>query len=309
LKVTPEVVLYTDGACSGNPGPGGWAAILKHTATGKEKKLSGGEPKTTNNRMELTAVIEGLRTVKSTPRRRIHLVSDSQYVIRGLTEWIDGWIAQGWRRGKKPNSATVKNVDLWKTLHDLTERHDMSYEHVLGHSGHPENEECDRMAVAEIDAVRTNGPTVNPAGQSDPPMRDPKADDARVSRVFTNTPWEAQVGYCRAIRAGDQIYVTGTAPVDDEGNTFAPGDPYAQAKRCLEVIQSALEELGASMSHVVRTRMFVTDITCWSDFGRAHREFFADHPPATSMVQVESLIDSEMLIEIEVDAVCPPQGE
>ena len=154
MKDTPQVILYTDGACSGNPGPGGWAAILKHPDTGKIKKLCGGEPNTTNNRMELTAAIKGLQAIKAKERRRIHLVSDSEYVIRGLTQWIKGWIANGWRRGKKPNSPPVKNVDLWQTLHDLTQQHDMSYEHVRGHSGHPENEECDRMAVAQIEAMQ-----------------------------------------------------------------------------------------------------------------------------------------------------------
>ncbi|MCP4248593.1 MAG: RidA family protein [bacterium] len=125
-------------------------------------------------------------------------------------------------------------------------------------------------------------------------------------RAFSGAPWEAQVGYCRALRAGDHIYVTGTAPVDDEGRTFAPGDAYAQAGRCLEIIDRALAELGAERSHVVRTRMLVTDITRWAEFGRAHREFFADHPPATTMVQVGRLIDPEMLIEIEVEAVVEP---
>ena len=126
-----------------------------------------------------------------------------------------------------------------------------------------------------------------------------------VRRAFTGAPWEKQVGYCRALRAGDHIYVTGTAPVTENGQVFSPGDGYAQAKRCLEIIGKALAELGADMSAIVRTRMFVTDISRWAEFGRAHREFFADHPPATSMVEVRSLIDPAMLIEIEADAVCP----
>ena len=124
-------------------------------------------------------------------------------------------------------------------------------------------------------------------------------------RTFSDAPWESKVGYCRALRAGDHVYVTGTAPLDDQGRTFAPGDAYAQARRCLEIIEKALQDLGADRSHVVRTRMLVTDIARWEDFGRAHREFFADHPPATSMVEVRRLIDPEMLIEVEADAVCP----
>ncbi len=128
----------------------------------------------------------------------------------------------------------------------------------------------------------------------------------QFQRAFSGAPWEKQIGYCRALRAGNHIYVTGTAPVADDGGVFAPGDAYAQAQRCLEIIRGALAELGADCAHVVRTRMFVTDISRWEEYGRAHREVFADHPPATTMVEVKSLIDPQMLIEIEVDAVCPP---
>ena len=154
LSDQPNVILFTDGACSGNPGLGGWAAILKHPATETVKELSGGDPNTTNNRMELTAVIEGLRSIRTDKRQRVHLVSDSEYVILGLTQWIQGWIANQWRRGKKAGGPPVKNVDLWQTLHALTQQHDMSYEHVRGHAGHPENEACDRLAVAAIEASR-----------------------------------------------------------------------------------------------------------------------------------------------------------
>ena len=150
-----DVILYTDGACSGNPGPGGWAAILKHPATGTVRKLSGGHPQTTNNRMELAAAIEGLKTIDASKPLRVHLVSDSEYMILGLTQWIEGWIANDWRRGKKAGAPPVKNADLWKELYGLTQRHDMTYEHVRGHSGHPENEECDRMAVRAIGAGKS----------------------------------------------------------------------------------------------------------------------------------------------------------
>ena len=128
-----------------------------------------------------------------------------------------------------------------------------------------------------------------------------------IVRAFSGAPWEAEVSYCRALRAGELIYVTGTAPLDERGAVFAPGDAYAQARRCFEIIEGALRELGAGMSHVVRTRMFVTDISRWAEYGRAHRERFAEHPPATTMVEVRSLIDPEMLIEIEADALCPPE--
>ncbi len=124
-------------------------------------------------------------------------------------------------------------------------------------------------------------------------------------RTFTGAPWESKVGYCRALRAGDHIYVTGTVSVAEGGGVHAPGDAYAQARRCFEIIERALADLTADLSCVVRTRMFVTDISRWQEFGRAHGEVFAEHPPATTMVEVKALIDPEMLIEIEADAVSP----
>jgi enamine deaminase RidA (YjgF/YER057c/UK114 family) len=123
-------------------------------------------------------------------------------------------------------------------------------------------------------------------------------------RTYSGAPWESIVGYCRALRAGAHIYVTGTAPVTEDGGVFAPGDAYTQAKRCFEIIERALHDLDADLSHVVRTRMFVTDISHWEEFGRAHSEFFGDHRPATTMVEVKGLVDPEMLIEVEADAVC-----
>ena len=124
-------------------------------------------------------------------------------------------------------------------------------------------------------------------------------------RTFSGAPWESRVGYCRALRAGQHIYVTGTAPVAEGGGVFAPGDAYAQAKRCLEIIEGALANLDADLTCVVRTRMFVTDISRWQEFGKAHGEFFGEHPPATTMVEVKALIEPAMLIEIEADAVSP----
>ena len=121
-------------------------------------------------------------------------------------------------------------------------------------------------------------------------------------RIFTNAPWEKKVGYCRVLKAGDQVYVTGTAPVDVDGSTFAPGKPYEQAKKCLEIIKESLAKADVPMSGVVRTRMFVTDISKWEEFGRAHGEIFAENPPTTTMVEVNKLIDPGMLIEIEADA-------
>jgi isochorismate pyruvate lyase len=123
-------------------------------------------------------------------------------------------------------------------------------------------------------------------------------------RTFSGSPWEPKIGYCRAIRAGQHIFVTGTAPVGEDGAVVAPGDPYAQTKRCFEIIEKALKNLGADLKDVVRTRMYVSDVTKWQDYGRAHGEFFAKHPPATTIVEVKSLIDPKMMIEVEADAVC-----
>ena len=122
-------------------------------------------------------------------------------------------------------------------------------------------------------------------------------------RIYSGAPWEAKVGCCRAVRAGSHIYITGTAPIEDSGKTYAPGDPYLQAKRCFELILASLDKFGAGAQNVVRTRMYVTDIAHWEEFGRAHHETFSDFPPATTMVEVSALIDPGMLIEVEVDAV------
>lgn len=124
-------------------------------------------------------------------------------------------------------------------------------------------------------------------------------------RVFSGAPWEEDVGYCRALRVGSHVFVSGTAPIDADGAVVAPDDGYAQAKRCLQLIAQALAEFGAGLDSVVRTRMYVTDVGRWDEFGRAHREAFAAHPPVTSMIQVSSLIDPAMLIEIEADALLP----
>ncbi|MFT6662650.1 MAG: enamine deaminase RidA (YjgF/YER057c/UK114 family) [Maricaulis maris] len=123
-----------------------------------------------------------------------------------------------------------------------------------------------------------------------------------TQRSFTGASWEKQVGYCRAIRRGDLVWVTGTVSLDDEGKPFAVGDPEGQARRCLDIIAKALAEVGASMSDVVRTRMFVTDIDHWEAFGRAHGDVFRDHPPATTMVEISRFIGPQFLIEIEADA-------
>jgi enamine deaminase RidA (YjgF/YER057c/UK114 family) len=123
-----------------------------------------------------------------------------------------------------------------------------------------------------------------------------------MQRHFTHTAWEPKVGYCRALRAGQMIYLSGTAPVGDDGGTFAPGDAYAQASRCFEIIQRSLQAMNSGLHQVVRTRMYVTDISHWEAFGKAHQEFFGEYPPVTTMVEVKGLISADMLIEVEAEA-------
>ncbi len=144
------IALYTDGACSGNPGPGGWAYVLRDGPTGKEREDSGGQSDTTNNQMELTAVIKGLEAIKRPCI--VDLYSDSQYVLQGLETWMKGWKKNNWRkeRGKDP----IKNLDLWKRLDELSAIHRIRIHHVRGHSGHPENERCDVLAVAASERYR-----------------------------------------------------------------------------------------------------------------------------------------------------------
>ena len=123
-----------------------------------------------------------------------------------------------------------------------------------------------------------------------------------IRRAFSGSPWEKKVGYCRALRNGPHVWVTGTVALDDKGAPFAPGDPEAQARRCFEIIEKALSDLDVEMRHIVRTRMLVTDISHWEAFGRAHFDVFKDHPPATTMVEVSRFIAPQFMIEIEVDA-------
>jgi len=137
--VTPGVIIYTDGACRGNPGPGGWGAILIHK--GKEKELSGGELQTTNNRMELMAAIRALEALNKPCKVTLH--TDSQYVRQGITEWISGWKARGWRTAAKD---PVKNEDLWRRLDEARARHEVVWKWVKGHAGDPLNERADALA-------------------------------------------------------------------------------------------------------------------------------------------------------------------
>jgi ribonuclease HI len=141
-----HVHLFTDGACSGNPGKGGWGFVLRDLQSQKEKEGSGAEQETTNNRMELKAVIEGLKAL-SRPCR-VSLYSDSNYVLNGLKEWMPNWKKNNWRRKSGSRWEEVKNADLWKELDSLQSIHKISFHHIKGHSGHPENERCDQLAVS-----------------------------------------------------------------------------------------------------------------------------------------------------------------
>ncbi len=141
-----RVEIFTDGACRGNPGPGGWGAVLRYR--GKERQLHGGEEHTTNNRMELLAVIEALRALTRTAAVRV--TTDSQYVKNGITQWIHGWKRNGW---KTANKKPVKNEDLWRALDELVAQHDVEWAWVKGHSGHPENELADQLANRGIDEL------------------------------------------------------------------------------------------------------------------------------------------------------------
>lgn len=142
-----EVQIFSDGACSGNPGPGGWACILRHLKTGTEKELSGGRSESTNNQMELQAVISGLAAL--TRPTFVEVITDSTYVAKGCSEWLAGWKRNGWRRREGKQFKPVKNVEQWQELDALLEKHRVKFTIIKGHSGHAENERCDELAVAE----------------------------------------------------------------------------------------------------------------------------------------------------------------
>jgi ribonuclease HI len=150
MKTQHTIEMFTDGACRGNPGSGGWGVLLR--TNGREKELYGGEPETTNNRMEMMAAIRGLETLKHPCR--VKITTDSQYVMKGATEWMANWKRRGW---KTANRQPVKNVDLWQRLSAALENHDVQWHWVRGHTGHAENERADALANLGIDAMQTKG--------------------------------------------------------------------------------------------------------------------------------------------------------
>jgi len=159
----PELFAYTDGACSGNPGPGGWGVLLvarEGDAVVKERELKGGEPDTTNNRMELLAAINALEALERVSE--ITIVTDSAYVKNGVTAWIHGWKKNGWRTAdRKP----VKNIELWQRLDEAQARHKVTWEWVKGHAGHPENERADELARAGMAPFKVNGKANGASGR------------------------------------------------------------------------------------------------------------------------------------------------
>lgn len=146
MAAKPKVMIYTDGACSGNPGPGGWGVLLKYGTT--EKELSGGEKETTNNRMELTAAIQALRALKQPCR--VDLFTDSEYLKKGVTQWMANWKKLGWRRGKPGKTQSLANADLWRILDQEMEDHEIKWHWVRGHAGVEHNERVDQLAKEAI---------------------------------------------------------------------------------------------------------------------------------------------------------------
>jgi ribonuclease HI len=142
-----DVQIFTDGACKGNPGPGGWGCILFHPESGTRKEFSGGAANTTNNQMEIQAVIEGLSRLNRPTD--VEVVTDSTYVAKGCQEWLPGWKKNGWMRREQGKLKPLKNVELWQALDNLLQKHQVKFTVVKGHAGHPENERCDVLAVEQ----------------------------------------------------------------------------------------------------------------------------------------------------------------
>ncbi len=154
------IKLFTDGACSGNPGPGGWAFIMEHPATGKRIERAGAEPHTTNNRMEIISALKGLETLKRSCR--VEIITDSQYLAKGMMEWLPNWRANGYQRREGKDLKPLKNDDLWRAVDEQLRRHEIKVTHVKGHAGHPENERCDQMAVAAYKRLMAGALAPNP---------------------------------------------------------------------------------------------------------------------------------------------------
>jgi len=227
-QALPAVEIYTDGGADPNPGPGGWGAVLLDPVSGKSRELSGGEPKATNNRMELTAAIRALEALKT--RCRVRLVTDSQYVRRGITEWLAAWEARGWKR----KDGELSNVDLWQRLAELSREHEIRWDWIKGHAGHKWNERADQLATAAIRALRSERATASPASPAD---RAEVEVFLRVARPKGKGVWAALV------RRGEE-------------ETFLSGDvPEASSPNQLDILGAiaALEALPGKTSVAVHT--------------------------------------------------------
>jgi ribonuclease HI len=223
---TPEVTIYTDGGADPNPGAGGWAAILIDPASGKARELSGGEPQATNNRMELTAAIRALEALKL--RCRVHLFTDSLYLRKGITEWLPGWIARGWRR----KEGILQNEDLWRRLAELIPEHQIRWDWVKGHAGNRWNERADELATLEIRKQRAG------RAAAAPPSGEPPAAEVflRVSCAGRRGGWASLIRH----QGAEEV--------------LAGGLPAATANQ-LDLLGAiaALESLPAGISVAVHT--------------------------------------------------------
>ncbi|MBV8199312.1 MAG: ribonuclease HI, partial [Acidobacteria bacterium] len=201
-RIPPNaVVIYTDGGADPNPGPGGWGAVLLHPASGSAQELHGGEPKTTNNRMELTAAIRALEALRQPCRVEMH--TDSQYLRRGVTEWLPGWIARGWRR----KAGELQNEDLWRRLAEAAARHQVSWKWVKGHAGDRRNERADQLATLAIREQRARaaaaaGAAAGVEGSAAAPERPEHEAFLRVSMTPQGGGWAALVRRAPAIAPG-----------------------------------------------------------------------------------------------------------
>jgi ribonuclease HI len=196
----PQVTIYTDGGADPNPGTGGWAAILLDPVSGKKRELSGGEPRTTNNRMELTAAIRALEALKQPCK--VRLVTDSQYLRKGVTQWLAGWIARGWKR----KDGELQNEDLWRRLSELIREHDIRWDWTKGHAGDRHNERADQLATLAIRAQR--GAAVPSAKTAAPAAEPPEADIfLRVSCAGRKAGWAALVRH-----RGQETLLSGRHP-------------------------------------------------------------------------------------------------
>jgi ribonuclease HI len=227
------VTIYTDGGADPNPGPGGWGAVLIHPASGSAQELRGGEPHTTNNRMELTAAIRALEALRQPCRADMH--TDSQYLRRGVTEWLPGWIARGWRR----KDGVLQNEDLWRRLADAAARHDVHWTWVKGHAGDPHNERADQLATAAIREQRAAAAAAPKAGSQAAAAPPEHEVFLRVSMTPRGGGWAALLR-----GAAGETVLSGGLP---------PGAAATSNALDLAAAAAALEELPAGASVAVHT--------------------------------------------------------